>query len=322
MVDEKFLHLVILNHQGMYPISIREIACRIYSLVNSLRKTEFLVLVSKSSISRWVKSLHPSPYPRRNTITKTQVVSQVIRDAIACNPLTPVCKIQESILKSLGVSVSKPLIYSILKSHGYTRKKARFCGRPSNQQVKSTEFVEKRDLYMSEGRHIVSIDETSFGRHSHNHVMGYAPKGVPLYISKKQPRTTTTSVAACVSKDGLVGSKTVHNGSFNTQTFLDFLESLDLPPGTVILMDNVKFHHSKAVTAFAQRKRLTILYIPPYSPWFNPIEYCFSVIKRAFHMVQNIHDAFGALRPEHCKAFFEKSLSSTDGPLISYLQAL
>ena len=48
-------------------------------------------------------------------------------------------------------------------------------------------------------------------------------------------------------------------------------------PTFVIVWDNVAFHHSHAVTEwFAAHPRIVSLFLPPYSPFLNPIEELFS----------------------------------------------
>lgn len=44
-------------------------------------------------------------------------------------------------------------------------------------------------------------------------------------------------------------------------------------------MDNVAFHKSKRILELVTKSRNTILFIPPYSPDFNPIEEVFSKMK-------------------------------------------
>ena len=97
-------------------------------------------------------------------------------------------------------------------------------------------------------------------------------------------------------------------GSFNTSTFLDFLAAADLPKGCVILLDNVSFHHSKAVKALAADRGWDLLYTLPYSPWFNPIEGMFSVVKRSYHKHGSIERAFACLTTQHAVAFFRNAM--------------
>jgi DDE superfamily endonuclease len=55
-----------------------------------------------------------------------------------------------------------------------------------------------------------------------------------------------------------------------------------LPPGAVLVMDNASIHHSRwaRLRALALRHGVEILFLPPYHPWWNPIEFVFSVLKR------------------------------------------
>jgi transposase len=301
----------------MYSASVRKIACHVYSLLHSLRKTEALVLVSKSTIARWLHKQDRAPYPKRSTPSKAQLVAEVVRSAVQCNPLSPVTRLQSIIRESLSLTVSHQLIRAVLRSLGYTWKKARFCGRPANQDAQVAEFIQQRDRALSQGQLVVSVDETAFGRHSAQHVRGYAPRGQPLYVSKKRPHVKTTSVVACVSASGIVGMSQATNKAFNTESFLGFLKALELPARTVVLLDNVRFHHSRVVKDFAREAALQLLYVPPYSPWFNPIEYCFSIVKRAYVRCEDVGDAFKALRRDHCEAFFRKSLSASQAPVMA-----
>ncbi len=89
----------------------------------------------------------------------------------------------------------------------------------------------------------------------------------------------------------------------------EFLEGLDLPEKSVILLDNVSFHHSRSVYNIASKRSWDLLFVPPYSPWFNPIEGIFSIIKRHYYENGDINEAFKAVKASHCKAFFDKALS-------------
>lgn len=68
---------------------------------------------------------------------------------------------------------------------------------------------------------------------------------------------------ALISRDEIVKYKS-KEGSYNTQTFIDFLNELDIAPGTVFLLDNVRFHHSTVVKSLAEKKQWILLYVPPY----------------------------------------------------------
>jgi transposase len=215
--------------------------------------------------------------------------------------------LRELIKTALNIEVSKELIRIVIKRCNFSSKKARFYGEPKDLEMKTKQFIEARDLLL-QGKHpFVSIDETSFGR-SGPIVKGYSKVGTRLFVRKRVPRMTTISSIACVSPDGLVAKSNV-TGCFNTERFLEFLKDLNLIIGTVILLDNVRFHHSKVVKEYASLKGWILLFVPPYSPWYNPIEFCFSIIKRDFYKYQDFEKAYKCLTPSHCSSFFKKSLN-------------
>ena len=52
-----------------------------------------------------------------------------------------------------------------------------------------------------------------------------------------------------------------------------------LKPGDIVVMDNMRSHHVKAVREVLEEKGMKVLYLPPYSPDLNPIEKMWSKMK-------------------------------------------
>ena len=295
----------------MYPIDRRRVATHIYSLLQSLRKTGILLQVSHTTVARWLKGsiCKKKVYEK---VKKSELVVDVIKTGILNNPFISIIELQDIVVKTLNVQVSRELIRRAIARQGLTKKKARMYGISTTQKEKTQTFLDCREKFQKQQRRFVSIDETSFGR-SGLIVRGYSMKGTKLYVKKKCPRMTTTSVVACVSEDGLVHKKAL-KGAFNTQRFLEFLAEMKIQSGTVVLLDNVSFHHSRVIQDFADERGIDLLFVPPYSPWFNPIEMCFSVVKKHFYQHQDIELAFSSLSSNHCRSFFNKSLNLLEGP--------
>lgn len=70
----------------------------------------------------------------------------------------------------------------------------------------------------------------------------------------------------------------------NTATFREFLEIIlrRYPRGTIVLLlDNVRFHHAKALKTFRRKYlRLKFLFLPPYQPMLNPQEMVWQILRR------------------------------------------
>lgn len=278
-----------------------------YSLLHSLRKTGNLLNVSHTTVARWIQHPERKPYSRK--APKCEVLIQCIKTFVEATPLVSLRKLKHVIQTTLDICLSKELVRTILLKAGYTRKKARHFGQPPNLEEKTKSFLEKRENLKAKGYTFLSLDETSFGRNN-TKSFGYALKGKKLSIKKKQPRVTTTSVMAIYSQDGHV-NKVSSTKPFNSQSYLDFLKGTNFPSRSVLLLDNVSFHHSIQALQFLKSSGVMPLFVPPYSPWFNPIEGVFSIIKRHYYDNECIEDAFNSVTKEHCLAFFQKSLNAT-----------
>lgn len=98
-------------------------------------------------------------------------------------------------------------------------------------------------------------------------------------------RMRNISVCAAMSKDGVV-KYTTQTEAFKTISFVKFIDDLKMEieskgfRETVIIMDNVPFHKHKLVRSTFDESNHTLLFLPPYSPFLNPIENMFAKWKQ------------------------------------------
>ena len=86
------------------------------------------------------------------------------------------------------------------------------------------------------------------------------------------PRTTT--VLSSIRLDG-EKAFTTYQGGTTGERFVQYLEETLLPtlrPGDIVVMDNMRSQHVKAVREILEAQGMKVLYLPPYSPDLNPIE--------------------------------------------------
>jgi len=303
----------------MYTVDRRKIARHVYSMINSLRRTATLLQVSHSSVARWIRRVHPKQYDTSNRQNKGRIVSECVRSAIFNNPFLSYISLQTIVQQTFGFSISKQLARTVIKRLGFSKKKPRCYGHPPCMQEKVQTFLRQRDSFVLQNKRFISLDETSFGRNVKD-IKGYTKKGIPLYIKRtSRPRITTTSALVAINGSDNSVHAELKEGAFNTGSFLKSISTFSFQKDDVLLLDNVAFHHSKSVHQFARDKGLHLLYVPPYSPWFNPIEGVFSIIKRRYYQTFNVNTAFEDVSERHIQAFFHKSFctrSSPDGPTI------
>jgi len=50
-------------------------------------------------------------------------------------------------------------------------------------------------------------------------------------------------------------------------------------PKTVYILDNAAIHNNDLVKTYFSNRKIMCLTLPPYTPWFNPIESVFGITK-------------------------------------------
>lgn len=96
-------------------------------------------------------------------------------------------------------------------------------------------------------------------------------------------RGTVTTMIGSLCVDGIEVVRTFVGGTTGDR-FVAFVEE-DLAPrlerGDVVVWDGLAAHRDRRVAALIEAAGATIVVLPPYSPDMNPIEYAWSLVKRA-----------------------------------------
>ena len=106
------------------------------------------------------------------------------------------------------------------------------------------------------------------------------------------------------------------DGAMNGATFLAYVEQVLAPtlvPGDAVILDHLPAHKPTAIREAIEADGASMLFLPPYSPDFNPIELAFSKIKallrktsaRTVHRLWDaIRDAIDAITTKDARSFF------------------
>jgi hypothetical protein len=112
-------------------------------------------------------------------------------------------------------------------------------------------------------------------------ILGYSLKGTRLKTAVHSHRKNKWTLLMAVSSGRVVGYD-IFKGSCNSAKFIEFLSNLDMTGKRYLMMDNVAFHKTKAVASVIATKNVEALFLPPYSPEFQPIECIFSMVKAQY----------------------------------------
>ena len=127
---------------------------------------------------------------------------------------------------------------------------------------------------------LVFVDEC--GTHtSMTRLRARAPKGERAYGRVPRIRGKNTTLIASMTHEGM-GPCLAVVGSATKAVFEAYVERAPAPslsPGRVVVMDNLGAHRGERVRELVESLGCSLLFLPPYSPDFSPIEEAFSKLK-------------------------------------------
>jgi transposase len=144
---------------------------------------------------------------------------------------------------------------------------------------------------------------------------GRAPRGERCRAAVPHGHWKTTTFTAGLRLDGLVAPWLL-DGPMDGEAFLVYVRRVLAPalrPGDIVVMDNLPAHKVGGVREEIEAKRAKLLYLPPYSPDFNPIERAFSKLKAflrkaAARTINDLWDsiakAIDTFTPTECENYF------------------
>jgi len=127
---------------------------------------------------------------------------------------------------------------------------------------------------------VAYVDETGFDNFLHR-AYARAPRGQKVVgrISGKKFRRTNIVAGKCGNK---IFAPLQYQGSTDSQLFEYWFENLflkEILTGFTIVMDNATFHRKTILTQMAVQAGCTLIFLPPYSPDLNPIEFFWAWLK-------------------------------------------
>ncbi len=146
---------------------------------------------------------------------------------------------------------------------------------------------------------------------------GYSPKGERVRLKVPRNRGTNTTLLASMTLLGGMGETMAVEGSTDREAFEAYLEhalSPTLKAGQVVVLDNLSAHKPARVRELIEGKGCELIYLPAYSPDFNPIEEAFAKIKDILRragartkdaLVDVLGEALSAISVEDARGYFE-----------------
>jgi len=262
----------------MYSNDLKDKTIMLYNKINSFRKTEMLINISKSTIHRWKNNI--SSKKAKPTIN-LDLIRPFVCKVLNKNTFITIKELKTKIYTKFKIKLSATFLYLyITKTLKFSYKKVnkKLC----NGNIKKLEKLKKKfKKNLPDYKNIVCIDETYFYDNSTKNY-GWSLCGSRLrHIGKV--KKTKYSVIMAIQYNKILYYE-IHKTNIKTNLYAIFIKKLcTMFTNKYILMDNVAFHKSKIINNIITQSNNKIMFIPPYSPEFNPIEEVFSQIKSHYY---------------------------------------
>ncbi|KAF7701713.1 hypothetical protein CDIK_0575 [Cucumispora dikerogammari] len=151
---------------------------------------------------------------------------------------------------------------------------------------------------------------------------GRSARGTEAYVDVPAVRTKNISILAAMNRQRMIYNK-VHGRALNEGDFKACLIKLKEAfavkgiHNPIFIMDNARTNHYSGILATIEELRITVVHLPLYSPFLNPIGNCFSkwknevIKKRAANKTElkrYIQAGFECITEEDCNGYYRKML--------------
>ena len=147
-------------------------------------------------------------------------------------------------------------------------------------------------------------------------IYGYAPRDERLHLLVPRNRGKNTTLLSSMTTGG-VGPSLAVEGATTARVFETYLEKVLVPSlraGQIVVMDNLSAHRPRRIRELIEQQGCELLYLPAYSPDYNPIEEAFSKVKNLLRkaatrskeaLIDAIGQALSAVTAEDARGYFE-----------------
>ena len=215
---------------------------------------------------------------------------------VADNPGLYLSEIARSISDATNVVVDGSTVCRVLHRNGYTRKKIVQVAKQRCTEYRAKFMVE---VFNYRKEMFVFVDETGSDNRDRTRKFGYSLRGESPIYHRWLVRGQRISAIAEICCDGLVTYE-LTTGTVNGELFLQFVQGSLIPEmapfdgfsdRSIVVLDNCAIHHVPEVVEEFRKAGIMVIFLPPYSPDYMPIELCFSYIKYYLKSHDDIFEA-------------------------------
>ncbi|PPR05263.1 hypothetical protein CVT26_012410 [Gymnopilus dilepis] len=248
----------------------------------------------------------PAGRPRLLTDEDTAFLESLL-DA---NPSMYLDEMQQKLHDICGTDVSIATISRALRRANLTHKTVTKAAAERDEELRA--IWEGVMVQYTDPELFVFLDESAVDDRTGQRTQGWSHMGTPCVRRMSFLRGTRYSILPALTIDGIIALDIVE-GSITKEKFLEFLRR---DVRSVVIMDNCAIHHDEEIRALIEDEcGARLIFLPPYSPDFNPIEEAFSAIKAALRRLDRhftnpdqvpwlINQVISAITPDNAAGWF------------------
>ena len=289
-----------------------------------------LLAISPSSVYRYITlfeqtgDVKPRSYRHGPPKLLGDMEQLFLLRVITSHPGIYLSEIRAKLITKFGVTMDVSTICRTLKYMGCTRQVIQRISLQRSDEDRA-KFMAQVSMY--DPSMLLWIDESGCDGRNCKRKRGYSVRGMTPQDHRLLVRGTRYSAIPIMSTKG-IHDLFLAEGNVNGDTFATFVRSCLLPvlqpfnwtnPHSVVILDNASIHHVDAISDIIEDQAgAKLLFLPPYSPYLNPVEEVFSKVKGimkkndALFQVTNIPRAlltlsFAMVTKEDCLSYITHS---------------
>jgi len=246
-------------------------------------------------------------------------VIEYIKNLIEQKPDTYLREIQAKVETDLNIKRSLTTIHRYLtRDLNFTHQKlVRFAYYRTLARVQELRNSFREKVKLNHPWAYVFVDESHFDSKCFHRKSGYGPKGQRTPTFNHKLSSKTWSLLACISAFKVIYYEIIETTDcgINAERFGQFLRNMLLfvPDAATMILDNCRIHKTSDIIGIMEALDTNYLFLGPYSPEMNPIEYFFSFIKLKVkdnyydNVIDTIERAIDQVTQRHLKGWINLS---------------
>lgn len=256
----------------------------------------------EGGFSNLLKTLHQGSKPLLNQAQ----ISALCEELDRTTHLTTL-SIRNFVQESFGIKYSQSGMTNLLHQLGFTYKKPKLVPASADEQAQDEfikfylDFMEKKP-----SDEIVFFADGVHPQHNSLPSNGWSRKGEDRELKSNTGRSRFNihgAMNAETFETTIVASESNIDQASTISLFEQLLILYPFAKKIHVILDNAKYHYSKAVREFSSTSRINLVYLPAYSPELNLIERLWKIFKKNV-LYNKYYEKFDSFK-KACLGFFE-----------------